>query len=149
MEPVLTTRSSSVYHRQGDCPRLLAEVADGALPGLTEAVLAYHYGRKGCRDCTHSFDSKLRCDLVDVPPQHRSHSEKIPLESVYGPEAGGWHGDVEVPYGPAGEPQDIRFSVHTTVDWGTYTYGQHPDEYLGEPTDDDHDWGRGPSRYLD
>jgi hypothetical protein len=56
---------------------------------------------------------------------------------------------LQVPYGEPDGPDDVRFSVHSAAGWGTNAYGQNPDEFLGEPTEDDNDWIRGSSRFLD
>lgn len=53
-----------------------------------------------------------------------------------------------LPYGVPEDPDDPRFTARSAMDWGTRPYAIHPEEALGEPTDDDHDW-RGPSRYID
>lgn len=48
--------------------------------------------------------------------------------------------DPDVPYGPAVDLDDPRFSNASALGWGTSTFGQDPNEYLGNATDDDNDW---------
>lgn len=50
-------------------------------------------------------------------------------------------------YGAPASADDPRFTVRSAVGWGTASFGQHPDEYVGSDTDDDHDW-RSSDRYL-
>lgn len=45
-----------------------------------------------------------------------------------------------IPYGSPSDIADIRFSHRTAAEWGTSSFRQHPEEFLGSPTDDDHDW---------
>ncbi|MFD6859742.1 hypothetical protein ACFWCF_20700 [Rhodococcus sp. NPDC060090] len=51
-------------------------------------------------------------------------------------------------YGNPTDVNDIRFSHVSEFGWGTASYGQHPEEHLGTPTDDDHDW-RGSSAHYE
>ncbi|MEU5841565.1 hypothetical protein [Rhodococcus sp. NPDC047139] len=55
--------------------------------------------------------------------------------------------DGSIPYGAPSNIDDIRFSHRTAAEWGTSSYGQHPEEFLGSPTEDDHDWRGGNSLY--
>lgn len=57
--------------------------------------------------------------------------------------------DADVPYGAPDDQGDPRFAAQSSVGWGTASYGQDPDEYLGDATDDDNDWRGGGARYLD
>lgn len=50
-------------------------------------------------------------------------------------------------YGPAASVDDPRFSNRSSLGWGTASYGQHPEEFLGSPTDDDNDWRGGHALY--
>ncbi|MGX7722644.1 hypothetical protein [Rhodococcus sp. 5G237] len=52
-----------------------------------------------------------------------------------------------IPYGSPSDIDDIRFSHRTAAEWGTSSFRQHPEEFLGSPTDDDHDWRGGNSLY--
>ena len=52
-----------------------------------------------------------------------------------------------IPYGSPSSIGDVRFSHRTAAEWGTSSFGQHPEEFLGAPTDDDHDWRGGNSLY--
>lgn len=45
-----------------------------------------------------------------------------------------------IPYGNPSDIDDIRFSHRTAAEWGTSSFRQHPEEFLGTPTEDDHDW---------
>lgn len=54
--------------------------------------------------------------------------------------------------GAHGDPaslQDVRFQVRSSSDWGTSFFAMDPDEFLGEPTEDDHDWRDSAATYLD
>jgi hypothetical protein len=35
------------------------------------------------------------------------------------------------------------------TDWGTSFFAKDPEEFLAEPTEDDHDWRNTSERYLD
>lgn len=53
---------------------------------------------------------------------------------------------------PYGEPDclaDPRFSVRASTDWGAAFYAKDPEEFLGEPSEDDHDWRNDGGSYLD
>ncbi|MDO2378394.1 hypothetical protein Q2298_08510 [Rhodococcus electrodiphilus] len=50
-------------------------------------------------------------------------------------------------YGRPTSIDDPRFSNRSSLGWGTASYGQHPEEFLGSPTDDDHDWRGGHALY--
>jgi hypothetical protein len=49
----------------------------------------------------------------------------------------------DVPYGAPQDNDDVRFEVRSPADWGTRSFGQNPEEFLGEGTDDDNDWRGG------
>jgi len=63
-----------------------------------------------------------------------------------GPDSG--KQDAKTVYGSPDDLDDPRFSTRSSLDWGTASYGQDPDEFLGGPTDDDSDW-RGGNRMYD
>lgn len=50
-------------------------------------------------------------------------------------------------YGRPTGIDDPRFSNRSSLDWGTASYRQHPEEFLGSPTDDDNDWRGGSALY--
>ena len=52
----------------------------------------------------------------------------------------GSRGSGAIPYGSPSDIDDIRFSHRTAAEWGSSSFRQHPEEFLGTPTDDDHDW---------
>jgi hypothetical protein len=52
-----------------------------------------------------------------------------------------------MPYGAARSPDDTRPAHRSAGGWGTSSFGQDPDEFLSETTEDDHDW-RGEDRYF-
>lgn len=54
-----------------------------------------------------------------------------------------------VRFGAPTRPDDPRFTVHNSVDWGTASYSVNSEEFLSETTDDDHDWRDAASRHLD
>jgi len=45
-----------------------------------------------------------------------------------------------IPHGTPSNVKDTRFSHRTAMEWGTSSFRQHPEEFLGTPTEDDHDW---------
>lgn len=72
----------------------------------------------------------------------------MPIEGRAETEGGGDdNGESPVFYGAPDDLEDPRFSTRSSLDWGTASYGQDPDEFLGGPTDDDNDWRGGNQMY--
>ncbi|MHC6215293.1 MULTISPECIES: hypothetical protein [Rhodococcus] len=128
-----------------------------------------HYSRlTPCRACGEGLASMLRAVLGSIPDHER---RKLPLPplSGFGEKAkrkrtksrrnsrnttratdrdvqpGRW--TTRTPYGSPARLDDPRFSHRSRLEWGTASYGQDPEEFLGSPTDDDNEWRGGSAFY--
>lgn len=130
-----------------------------------------HYSRLTvCRACGKDLARVLRTVLGSIPDGER---QQLPLPPLHGfgtraerqraksqrnsrvrnnrrtvdrDAQSGLRSD-DLPYGSPGRPDDPRFSHRSRMEWGTSSYRQHPDEFLGSPTDDDNDWRGGQALY--
>jgi len=105
-----------------------------------------------CRGCGVELGRELAKTLGNIPSGARRGlglPRLMPIEGRAENE-GGSSGEREsqVPYGAPDDLEDPRFSTRSSLDWGTASYGQDPNEFLGGPTDDDNDW-RGGNRMYD
>ena len=128
-----------------------------------------HYSRlTPCRACGEGLASMLRAVLGSIPDHER---RKLPLPplSGFGEKAkrkrtksrrnsrnttratdldvqpGRW--TTRTPFGSPARLDDPRFSHRSRLEWGTASYGQDPEEFLGSPTDDDNEWRGGSAFY--
>jgi hypothetical protein len=83
-----------------------------------------------------NVSAALACGLARASPRTPHASESA--ESI----------DTNMPFGAPAANGDSRISVRSAGGWGTSSYGQSPEELLGSPSEDDHDW-RGGSIYMD
>jgi hypothetical protein len=159
---VYTSRQSLVYHVDPTCqaPTTAARSTSRSPRMAVEAIIAARYGRRACGACASEFGSALTELLPQVSSPERFDPQAIPLREIDTEDA---QEDAQedaredaqeddsgrVPYGSPEDPDDIRFNVSSAVGWGTASFGHNPTESLGEPTEDDHDWIRGPNRFLD
>jgi hypothetical protein len=115
------------------------------------AAAAYRSRLEPCPKCASGLVKELKAQLGSIPSgakkglalprlqtiRGRAESDQPDLEDIY-----------EFHYGAPDSLDDPRFSARSQLDWGTASFGQDPDEFLGGPTDDDNDW-RGGSRMHD
>jgi hypothetical protein len=99
-------------------------------------------------------DPKLRRylppNVMQVPPGEYRSSEvpgRPAVDTYVNDEHGG--NDKAPPYGAPEDLDDPRFQARATTGWGTASFAADPDEFLGEVTDDDHDWRSASDGYLD
>ncbi|MGX4712291.1 hypothetical protein [Rhodococcus ruber] len=128
-----------------------------------------HYSRLTfCRACGKDMARMVRAVLGSIPDHER---RRLPLPPLHGfgettkrkrtksrrnlrnttqatdrdVQPGRW--TTRTPYGSPARPDDPRFSHRSRLEWGTASYGQDPEEFLGSPTDDDNDWRGGSALY--
>ncbi|MGW5300714.1 hypothetical protein ACWEQV_20945 [Rhodococcus aetherivorans] len=128
-----------------------------------------HYSRlTPCRACGEGLASMLRAVLGSIPDRER---QRLPLPPLHGfgekpkrkrtksrrnsrnttraadrdVQPGRWTN--RTPYGNPARLDDPRFSHRSRLEWGTASYGQDPEEFLGSPTDDDNEWRGGSALY--
>lgn len=116
------------------------------------ASAAHRSRLRPCRCCASELGRELAVRLGSIPSGARRslglpklHPIKGRSETGESSESGG---EVDVFYGAPESLDDPRFNARSVVDWGTAAYGQDPDEFLGDLTDDDNDWRGGGSRYM-
>lgn len=142
------------YHYDRACPsagqgNLLRQ---GGLRAC-QAGAAHRSCLRPCQECASDIAQILRIVIGPVTSGEKARLPLPPLrwvrpssEQDRGPASG--HEDYVGPYGAPSTPDDPRFVSRSGTGWGTGAFGQHPDEFLGESTDDDHDW-RGGDRYME
>ena len=116
------------------------------------AAASAHKSRlKPCPACGVQLGRELSSTLGSIPSGARRSlglPRLIPIEGRAETEGGGDdNGESPVFYGAPDDLEDPRFSTRSSLDWGTASYGQDPDEFLGGPTDDDNDWRGGNHMY--
>lgn len=102
------------------------------------------------------IDPKLRprlgipSELMQLPPADYPGSEaSAALGAVEGSDDMDELVDGPPPYGAPQQLGDPRFQTRASSDWGTSSFAADPNEFLGEPTEDDHDWRGTSEGYLD
>lgn len=148
MGTVYTSTTSRVYHCDADCCD--RSTPEGELLGQIEAVIAMRYGRYACPACASAWGKALEPYRAATHNGERFNPAHCPLGRIT-PDS--WTDSEEehphIPYGAPEALDDVRFGAPSAAGWGTASYALDPTEYLGEPTEDDHAWGRGSSRFLD
>jgi hypothetical protein len=116
------------------------------------AAAAAHRSRlEACGYCASDLARELKSALGSIPSGARKGLGLPRLHAVSGrpeTEESGEDADAALYYGAPDGLDDPRFATRSLVDWGTASFGQDPDEFLGGPTDDDNDW-RGGNRLYD
>ncbi|MBM7457544.1 hypothetical protein JOE26_000219 [Rhodococcus coprophilus] len=137
------------------------------------AEKAHRSRLNACKKCAGNLDGALRAQLgvitsgersrLSLPKLHTFHHREYkgerpsrPRRRVKGKQLGKQtkrnrrtpsdDGNTTT-FGPPTSVQDVRFTHQSSLGWGTASFGQHPEEFLGSPTDDDHDWRGGSALY--
>lgn len=145
---VFVTGDTNRFHASFNCVRVQAASASGVR--WCEALAAYASCLEPCKACAEELFSHLRAIAGAVPSGERRRRGLPALKPLL-PETSPDElrlDDPHLPYGAPRDNDDLRFSVRSQVGWGTNSYGQNPEEFLAEGTDDDNDW-RGGARFMD
>jgi hypothetical protein len=147
VEQVYVVEGADIYHASADCDVLQRRAREGV--AWCSARDAHFSRLRPCAECAQGLDAVLKRRHGSLAsgekaarglPEFRTHR---PATAVTDAEDAD---DVRVPYGPPEDLDDPRFRNTSAVGWGTATFGQDPEEFLGSSTDDDHDW-RGAGRH--
>lgn len=143
-EPVFVDTKAETFHAT------LACAAARTARHWCAAASAHRSRLRPCTKCGTELGKELTKTLGSIPSGARRGMglpRLMPLEGRAedaGPEA---DRDAATFYGAPEDLEDPRFSTRSSLDWGTASYGQDPDEFLGGPTDDDNDWRGGNQMY--
>ncbi len=114
------------------------------------ATEAHRSRLRACQQCARTLALDLARTHGSIPSGARKGLGLPKLNPVPGasePDQSGDDAEAALFYGAPGSLDDPRFANRSTADWGTASYGQDPDEFLGGPTDDDNDWRGGNQMY--
>lgn len=145
-QQVFVDSKAEIYHASLSCPRAASARHWCAAASAHKSRLA------ACRTCGVELGKELSTTLGSIPSGARRGLGLPRLTPIQGraenvgPDSE--KQDATTFYGSPDDPEDPRFSTRSNLDWGTRSYGQDPDEFLGGPTDDDNDW-RGGNRMYD
>ena len=146
---VLVDLRREMFHASERCP-----VASSAAHWCAGAA-AYRSHLQPCTGCASEHVRAFAQELGRLPSGTRKSLGLPSLRLIEGRyderDADPWDAtaNVDTPYGAPDDLGDPRFAAQSVVGWGTASYGQDPEEYLGGATDDDNDWRGGGSRYID
>ncbi len=140
---VYVDTSRDEYHQDPECPMCPWD-------GTCSADSAHLSRLTPCRICAKDLSQALGQALGSIPSGERRKKSLPVLQARPGrvadeeADSGSDPAQGHPPYGEPGSLRDPRFANRSRLGWGTATFGQSPDEFLGESTDDDNDWrGRG------
>lgn len=152
---VYVDRSSKYFHASERCK------ADRDITHWCTAADAYRSHLRPCPTCSialaRALERKLgassrredseqrplrliRLETTPRPPETMPRRQKARSKKGTPGRRSSSRGSGAIPYGSPSDIGDIRFSHRTAAEWGTSSFRQHPEEFLGTPTDDDHDW---------
>jgi hypothetical protein len=144
-QQVFVDVSRERFHVKADCK-------DARLTRHWCAAAAAHRSRlEPCVKCASGLAKELRSTLGSIPSGAKKGLALPRLQTIRGRAEGDQSDDdqdYELYYGAPDSLDDPRFSTRSQLDWGTASFGQDPDEFLGGPTNDDNDW-RGSNRMYD
>jgi hypothetical protein len=143
---VYVVQGQEIFHASLSCRDLRERTYEGISWCLARNA---HFSRvRPCPSCSSELLAVLRARYGSMPSGERASRGYPRLWPLTPADLGDDEApEFELPYGPARELDDPRFSNSSALDWGTSTYGQDPNEYLGDVVDDDNDWrGHGASR---
>lgn len=152
----------TTYHLDQQCRRGLTDrTGGGAGISACSAGAAHRSCLRPCPTCATDLAKVLTQTLGAIPSGERRRRSRPTLQPLRGTapaldargsrftaRSGGTVVEADTPYGAPIAADDLRFANQSNAGWGTASYGQNVDEFLGEGTDDDNDW-RGASRYMD
>ncbi len=137
--------TDEVFHATLSCAR-----AKGSRTWCDSSA-AHRSRLKPCDRCARELARELAASLGSIPSGARRSLGLPKLNPIEGrAESDGSSDDerdADLYYGTPESLEDPRFANRSLLDWGTASYGQDPDEFLGGPTDDDNDWRGGGSLY--
>lgn len=136
---VYIIQGRETFHAALTCPEVQRSQEDGISWCL---ALDAHFSRlRPCSVCGAELSASLKAHWGSSASGEKA-SRGLPDMRTLAPAAAGDADPAElaVPYGPAVDLDDPRFSNSSALGWGTSNFGQDPDEYLGNPTEDDNDW---------
>ncbi len=153
--PVFVDARAGHYHAHDHC------VSKNTVQHRCTAEQAHHSRLAPCPKCTRSLvrflnrclgvitaETRMRHPLPPLTPHAAKPAPKRPKSA----QRSAGHSDTgrrhdraggqarEIPYGRPSRADDLRFNHRSRLDWGSASYGQNPEEFLGSPTDDDNDW---------
>ncbi len=114
------------------------------------ATEAHRSRLRACQQCARTLALDLARTHGSIPSGARKGLGLPKLNPVPGASESDQSGDdaeAALSYGAPESLNDPRFANRSMADWGTASYGQDPDEFLGGPTDDDNDWRGGNQMY--
>lgn len=139
---VYVSQGGTLFHASLNCDDLRRCQEEGV--SWCSAREAHLSRLQPCSCCTAELLAQLKV-VVGSPTSGEKRSRGLPnLRTLI---AASMHSDGTseheaqgAPYGAAEDLDDPRFNNASALGWGTHTYGQDPQEYLGNPTEDDNDW---------
>lgn len=131
---------SHFYHADSNCAvgRIVPSVGRKHLVVTVDCEAAHRSRLLPCQECSVVLERRLNHVFGPIPLESK-RSRPLPTFDAPGhtDRTQGSHG---LAYGTPDDPEDSRFQHRSALDWGTLSYASDPDEFYGEPTDDDHDW---------
>ena len=151
--PAFVFGEDATFHAREDC------VGDADARGARNQAVywcssaaAHMSCLRPCPTCATDLAVALTSAFGSIPSGDRARRPRPSLTLVRSATPAGsgerTEEDTPLPYGAPDDLEDVRFSARSRVDWGMAAYGQSPDEFLSESTDDDHEW-RGGARYME
>ena len=161
---VFATLSGPTYHRSKRCPDLLQELLTvDARRARLECLAAHGSALTPCARCTGDLATEMD-ETFGMASARQRRSIGIPVAQMMQEPLDrdgtgaclGQNGEDDsdpepraTAYGAPVRPDDPRFSNRSAADWGTSYFAGSPEEFLGEPTEDDHDWRNPGQTYLE
>lgn len=149
---VLVDRGRRIYHATDKCSKSKQSTV------LCDSVAAHFSPLQPCPTCAAGIARTLE-DAYGVVSRAERERRGLPLFTPYakrrkfkGASTKGRKGAATSAalkktdlYGSPDTGEDVRFTHYSRLEMGMAAYRQNSDEFLAEPTDDDHDWRGGTS----